>query len=170
MLTALNPRVTVPPQGSEAQAAEGYHKNSSPKRDLPLFGKLDNVEPAVRIAASGMIGIPAPRCEPGHACWPPSRLSIVRSQQPRQRTCHGEPITFVSRDRRDVRKTGLRNMSSQEELAGCLRQLTEALTSHHARRLSIVRHHDRPPIACADEAPIPVKPDQDIVDQSPSSG
>jgi hypothetical protein len=34
-----------------------------------------------------MIGIPAPRCEPGHVCWRPSRLSIVRSQRARQRTC-----------------------------------------------------------------------------------
>ena len=178
-----------------------------------------------------MIGIPAPWCEPGHVCWPPARLSIVRSQQARQRTClqrsffwswkrslaalaptearsssaprgtfrsscraragslrvrstmpldaaltssewrgsrhptsgafqrHREPITFIGRDRRDAGK-GSRNMSSQEELVRCLRKLTEALASHDARRLSIVRQHDRPPVACADEAPAPVKPDQ----------
>jgi hypothetical protein len=33
-------------------------------------------------------------------------------------------------------------MSSQEELVDGLRQLTEALASHHARRLSIVRTAD----------------------------
>jgi hypothetical protein len=55
-------------------------------------------------------------------------------------------------------------MSSQEELVGCLRQLTEALASHHARRLSIVRERARPPVACADEAP--VGPDQDVADQA----
>jgi hypothetical protein len=41
------------------------------------------------------------------------------------------------------------DMNSQEELAGCLRQLTEALALNHARRLSIVRDGDKPP-ACAD--------------------
>ena len=42
------------------------------------------------------------------------------------------------------------DMNSQEELAGCLRQLTEALALNHARRLSIVRDGDKPPAACAD--------------------
>jgi hypothetical protein len=66
------------------------------------------------------------------------------------------------------KKTGPRNMSSQEELVGCLRQLTEALASHHARRLSIVRQHDRPLVAGADEAR--VGPDQDGVDQHDRPG
>ena len=80
----------------------------------------------------------------------------------------GEPITCVSRNRRDAAKKSSRNMSSQEELVRCLRKLTEALASHDARRLSIVRQHDRLPVARADEAP--VRPDQDVVDPSPSSG
>jgi hypothetical protein len=43
------------------------------------------------------------------------------------------------------------DMNSQEELAGCLRQLMEALAkNHHARRLSIVRDGDKPQDACAD--------------------
>jgi hypothetical protein len=43
------------------------------------------------------------------------------------------------------------DMNSQEELVGCLRQLTEALAKNHpARRLSIVRDGDKPPVACAD--------------------
>ncbi len=41
-------------------------------------------------------------------------------------------------------------MNSQEELAGCLRQLTEALALNHARRLSIVRDGDKPPAAGTD--------------------
>jgi hypothetical protein len=42
------------------------------------------------------------------------------------------------------------DMNSQEELAGCLRQLTEALALNRARRLSIVRDGDKPPAACTD--------------------
>ncbi len=42
------------------------------------------------------------------------------------------------------------DMNSQEELAACLRQLTEALASNNARRLSIVRDGDKPPAVCAD--------------------
>ena len=42
------------------------------------------------------------------------------------------------------------DMNSQEELAGCLRQLTEALALNHARRLSIVRDGDKPPAAGPD--------------------
>jgi hypothetical protein len=42
------------------------------------------------------------------------------------------------------------DMNSQEELAGCLQQLMEALAPNHARRLSIVRDRDTPPAACAD--------------------
>ena len=42
------------------------------------------------------------------------------------------------------------DMNSQEELAGCLRQLTEALAPNNARRLSIVRNGDKPPATCAD--------------------
>ena len=42
------------------------------------------------------------------------------------------------------------DMNSQEELVGCLRQLTEALATNHARRLSIVRDGDKPPTACVD--------------------
>ena len=42
------------------------------------------------------------------------------------------------------------DMNSQEELAGCLRQLMEALAKNHLRRLSIVRDGDKPPAACAD--------------------
>jgi hypothetical protein len=42
------------------------------------------------------------------------------------------------------------DMNSQEELAACLRQLTEALAPNKARRLSIVRDGDKPPGACAD--------------------
>ena len=42
-------------------------------------------------------------------------------------------------------------MNSQEELAGCLRQLMEALAPNHARRLSIVRDGDKPRVACAQE-------------------
>jgi len=42
------------------------------------------------------------------------------------------------------------DMNSQEELAGCLRQLTEALALNHARRLSIVRDGDKPPAAGTD--------------------
>jgi len=42
------------------------------------------------------------------------------------------------------------DMNSQEELAGCLQQLMEALAPNHARRLSIVRDGDKPPAACAD--------------------
>jgi hypothetical protein len=41
-------------------------------------------------------------------------------------------------------------MSSQEELADGLRRLAEALASHHARRLSIVRDDDKPPVARLD--------------------
>ena len=41
-------------------------------------------------------------------------------------------------------------MNSREELAGCLRQLMEALAPNHARRLSIVRDGDKPQAACAD--------------------
>jgi hypothetical protein len=63
---------------------------------------------------------------------------------------------------------GSRNMSSQEELVRCLRKLTEALAAHDARRLSVVRQHDRLPGAPADEAP--VRPDQDVVDPSSSVG
>ena len=48
------------------------------------------------------------------------------------------------------RKAGSLTMNSQEELAGCLRQLMEALASNHARRLSIVRDGDKPLAACAD--------------------
>jgi len=40
-------------------------------------------------------------------------------------------------------------MNSQEELARCLWQLTEALGSNRARRLSIVRDGDKPRVACA---------------------
>jgi hypothetical protein len=61
-------------------------------------------------------------------------------------------------------KKGSRNMSSLEELVRCLRKLTEALASHDACRLSIVRQHDRPPVARADEAR--VGPDRDVVDQA----
>jgi hypothetical protein len=39
-------------------------------------------------------------------------------------------------------------MNSQEELAGWLRLLTDALASNHARRLSIVRDGDKPRVAC----------------------
>jgi len=42
------------------------------------------------------------------------------------------------------------DMNSQEELAACLRQLTEALASNKSRRLSIVRDGDKPPAVCAD--------------------
>ena len=42
------------------------------------------------------------------------------------------------------------DMNSQEELVGCLRQLTEALATNHTRRLSIVRDGDKPPAGCAD--------------------
>jgi hypothetical protein len=42
------------------------------------------------------------------------------------------------------------DMNSQEELAACLRQLTEALAPNSARRLSIVRDGDKPPAACLD--------------------
>jgi hypothetical protein len=43
------------------------------------------------------------------------------------------------------------DMNSQEELAACLGQLTEALAkTHHARRLSIVRDGDKPQAACTD--------------------
>jgi hypothetical protein len=40
-------------------------------------------------------------------------------------------------------------MNSQEELAGCLRQLMEALGPNHAPRLSIVRDDDKPSVARA---------------------
>jgi hypothetical protein len=40
-------------------------------------------------------------------------------------------------------------MNSQEELARCLRQLTEALGSDHAPRLSIVRDGNASRIAAA---------------------
>jgi hypothetical protein len=49
-------------------------------------------------------------------------------------------------------------MNSQEELAGCLRQLMEALGPNHARRLSIVRDGDKPRIGCASDVH-----DQDVV-------
>jgi hypothetical protein len=39
--------------------------------------ELDDVDPAVSIAASGMIAFPAPQCERGHVCWPPSPLSYL---------------------------------------------------------------------------------------------
>ena len=41
-------------------------------------------------------------------------------------------------------------MNSQEELAGCLRQLMEALEPNHVRRLSIVRDGDKPRAAGAE--------------------
>lgn len=41
-------------------------------------------------------------------------------------------------------------MNSQEELAGCLRQLMEALAQKHVRRLSIVRDGDKPRAAGAE--------------------
>ena len=43
-------------------------------------------------------------------------------------------------------------MNSQEELAGCLRQLMEALAPNHARRLSIVQDGVKPRVASAEEA------------------
>ena len=49
-------------------------------------------------------------------------------------------------------------MNSQEELAGCLRQLMEALGPNHARRLSVVRDGDKPRIGCARDVH-----DQDVV-------
>jgi hypothetical protein len=49
-------------------------------------------------------------------------------------------------------------MNSQEELAGCLRQLMEALGPNHARRLSIVRDDGKPGVACARDVH-----DQDVV-------
>jgi hypothetical protein len=49
-------------------------------------------------------------------------------------------------------------MSSQEELARCLRQLTEALGPNRARRLSIVRDGDKSRIAGAKDGH-----DQDVV-------
>lgn len=48
------------------------------------------------------------------------------------------------------RKAGALTMNSQEELAGCLRQLMEALAPNHARRLSIVRDGDKPRAAGAE--------------------
>jgi hypothetical protein len=69
------------------------------------------------------------------------------------------PLTFVSRHLTylSVRTTltcsiekRFTPMSSQEELAGCLRQLMEALAPNHARRLSIVRDGDKPRAACAE--------------------
>ena len=41
-------------------------------------------------------------------------------------------------------------MNSQEELAGCLQQLMEALAPKHGRRLSIVRDGDKPRAAGAE--------------------
>jgi hypothetical protein len=40
-------------------------------------------------------------------------------------------------------------MNSQEELIGCLWQLTEALAPNCVRRLSIVRDGDAPSVFCA---------------------
>jgi hypothetical protein len=40
-------------------------------------------------------------------------------------------------------------MNSQEELMGCLWQLTEALAPNCVRRLSIVRDGDAPSVFCA---------------------
>ena len=68
------------------------------------------------------------------------------------------PVTFVSGPielfivalRGMVQMERRFDMNSQEELAACLRQLTEALAPNKARRLSIVRDGDKQPAACAD--------------------
>jgi hypothetical protein len=56
-------------------------------------------------------------------------------------------------------------MNSQEELAGCLRQLTEALAPNHARRLSIVPDGDKPRAAGAEGH----GRDQDVVTAKPAA-
>jgi len=59
-------------------------------------------------------------------------------------------VTFVSGPI-ELFIVALRGMAQmEEELAACLRQLTEALAPNKARRLSIVRDGDKPPGACAD--------------------
>ena len=63
----------------------------------------------------------------------------------------GDPIElFIVALRGMVQMERRFDMNSQEELAGCLRQLTEALASNNARRISIVRDGDKPPAARAD--------------------
>jgi len=57
------------------------------------------------------------------------------------------------------RTAGSLAMNSQEELAGCLQQLIEALAPNHGRRLSIVRDGDKPLAADAKGH----GPDQDVV-------
>jgi hypothetical protein len=65
---------------------------------------------------------------------------------------HCEPINFSTAMVPTLEKRGSRNMSSQEELVDGLRQLTEALALHRARRLSIVRDDNKPLVARAPEA------------------
>jgi hypothetical protein len=86
------------------------------------------------------------------------RVSLRSAPQAFQRrsvnlvTFAGSPIElFIVALRGMVQMERRFDMNSQEELAACLRQLTEALAkTHHARRFSIVRDGDKPQAACAD--------------------
>jgi hypothetical protein len=73
-----------------------------------------------------------------------SRLRRDHAGVPPSREIFQALLQYAQQDGVGVPSRKALTMNSQEELAGCLQQLMEALAPKHGRRLSIVRDGDKP--------------------------